>query len=520
MKVSAWSLAALAVGLTIALLVTSFSVSTMSPGVPEGPSAITPLDTATGAVVVGAFSLATPAPAAFWGVNVAAAQRFDAADAAAVAATPVTYIRFPAGVLGEEFNYTSGVITGQSGSRSDATTSTKEFVASCKTIACRAILQLPAEIDSPATAAYYASYVVHTLGYQPAYWEIGNGPAGWTHFDLPWSEWKSKGGGNATPLQFANLVHAYIQAVLKVDPAAQFIALGAGMGAKDYSKPWVEELAKVDGSELAGISVHSYVEGGPSHPTDAELFANLNGIYSLPAQVSADRSYITAACPSCTKLQIFVSEINAAEASPYSKLLPTFAGTLYLAVETVQGLSLHVANLDWFAYDSDYQGSWSRHPMDWQMQYFLFSDLLTHLYPDTLPTTVTGPSTLYGIATYDRSGLALLLVNVDTSTAVTVNIASAGFILGRADVTQYSWQDGAHEPTKASVALSSTVKVPAMSIVLLTVESAGMKSPASGSEPASVVITPVGPPRTFELVSGSEGLTAPATFAISSRADT
>ena len=481
-----WWLGALVVGLTVALLVTTFGFTLTSTAAQDGPSAAAPLDVVTGNVAVGSFSSASAIPSAFWGVNVAAAQRFDPADAAAVAATPVTYLRFPAGVLAEEFNYTSGVITSLTGARSDATTSTKEFVTSCKKISCRAIMQLPAEIDSPATAADYASYVVHTLGYQPAYWEIGNGPAGWTHFDVPWSEWKSKGGGNTTPLPFANLVHAYIAAVLKVDPAGQFLALGAGMGAGDYSKPWVEELAKVDGKELAGISVHSYIEGGPSNPTDAELFANLNGVYSLPAQVPADQSYIKAACPSCTKLQIFVSEINAAEDSPYSKLLPTFAGTLYIAAETVQGLTLHVANLDWFAYDSDYAGSWSRHPMDWQKQYYLFSDLMTHLYPDTLPTTVTGPSTLYGIATYGQSGLALLLVNVGTTSAVEANVASAGFVLGRADVTEYSWQSSAKQPSKETISLTSTVDVPAESIVLLTVSAGGMKSPV----PVSAAATP------------------------------
>jgi hypothetical protein len=495
MRVRYWMPAALVILLVGVLAVTSIGTVSMAAGGAGAASPISLFSTsASGSVVVGDFSKATPIPSPFWGVDVEPDQRFNSADAASVAATPVTYIRFPGGLLGEEFNYTSGIITNLDGSQSRSSTSTAEFVAACKQIGCHAIMQLPAEIDQPATAAYYANYVVHTLGYQPAYWEFGNSPSGWTHFNVPWSNWKSGGGGNITPLPFANLVHTYITAVLKVDPAAKFLALGAGMGGKSkgvptYSKPWVEELAKVDGQALSGISVHSYVLGGPSNPTDAELLANLNGVYSLSAEVTADRSFIKAACPTCTNMGVFVTEINAAEVGSYAKLLTSFAGTLYLAADTVQGLALQVPNLDWFCYDCGYAGAWSQHPLKWQMQYYLFSDIMTQLKTETLPTTVTGPSTLYAIATYDKSGLALLLVNAGTTTGVSVGLAQSGFVLGHAGVTEYSWQDGSKLPTKSSVTLSSTVNLPALSIVLLTVGTSGTKSPGQPALPAAT--TPI-----------------------------
>ena len=478
-----WKAAALVVGLTALLLLTAFSLAAMSAGAAGGDSGLssfTSTDTAT--VVDGAFSKATPIPSSFWGVNVEPNQRFNSADAAAVAATPATYVRFPGGLLSEELNYTSGVITAINGAQSKVSTSTAEFVAACKQIGCHAIMQLPGEIDSPATAAYDASYVVHTLDYQPAYWEIGNAPSGWTHFGVPWSEWKSKKGPTVTPEDFANEVHAYIAAVLKVDSSAKFLALGAGMGTPDYAKAWVEELVSVDGHQISGITVHSYIQGGPSKPTDAELLANLRGSYSLPDQVTATESYIKAACSSCTNVGVFVSEINAAEDDGYEGLLSGFAGTLYIAAEITQGLSLQVPNMDWFCYDCDYPGAWSNHSLEFRQQYYLFSDLATQLKTETLPTTVTGPSTFYAISTYNSGGLSLLMVNVGSS-SVSANIAQSGFILDRAGVTEYSWVNGAKLPTKTSVSLSSTVTVPGMSITLLTVGSAGMKSPAGA--PAS-----------------------------------
>ncbi|MFZ0830733.1 MAG: hypothetical protein WAN40_06305 [Thermoplasmata archaeon] len=417
-------------------------------------------------VVVGASSEATPISPAFWGINIAAAQRFNSVDAASVAATPVNYLLFPAGTLGEEYNYTSGYLTAGNGTQTLATTSTTQFVSSCEQIGCHAILQLPAEINRPGTAAYYANYVVHTLDFQPAYWEIGNDPSGWDHFNVSWSNWATGGGGNTTPLPFANLVHAYIAAVLKVDSSAKFLALGAGMGGKDYSKPWVEELAEVDGKELSGICVHSYIEGGPSNSTDAQLFTNLNGFYSLPDQVLADRSYIESACPNCSHLQVFVTEINAAEHGGYENLLPTFAGTLYLAADIAQGLTLQVTNLDWFAFDSHYAGSWSTEPEKWQSQYYLFSDLATQLKTEMLPTTITGPSTLYGAATYDPSGLALLLVNVNTTRAVQVNLTASEFSPTSA-LTQYLWVNGTPLPVASTLPAGDVPVLPPLSVVVL-----------------------------------------------------
>ncbi len=444
----------------------------------SAPLSMSATSSSSGSVVVGAFTQETPISPAFWGINIAAAQRFNSVDAASVAAMPVSYLVFPAGNLGEEYNYTSGVVTQVDGSQSLSQVSAQEFVTNCESFKCKAIMQLPTEIDRPATAAVYAAYVVHTLGYQPAYWQLGNDPGGWSHYKVPWANWKADSDGNTTPVQFATEVQAYIGTVLTVDPSAKFLALGMGMGGKDYAKPWVEQLASVDGHLLSGIALHSYALGGsPSAPTDDELLANLNGVYSIPAQVTADRQYIKDACSSCTKLSIFITEANAAEDSSLTKLLPTFVGTLYLAVDTVQGLASQVTNLDWFAYDSGYSGSWSQHPQKWQMQYYLFSDIMTHLENETLPTTVTGPSSFYGMATYDKSGEALLLVNVNTTTQVSASLSKAGFIIGRAGVTEYSWVDGSEQPTKSSITLSSTLKIPALSIILLTVGGAGTQSP-------------------------------------------
>ena len=444
--------------------------------------------TASASVTVSSFSSSKGIPSSYWGVNVAAAQPFSSTDAAAVQKTPVTYLRYPGGILGEELNYTSGVLTSNSGSHSKVAASVSQFVSSCRYMHCSAIMQLPAEINQPKTAAFYAKYVVHTLAFQPAYWEIGNAVPGWKHFGVPWSKWGSVTGPQVTPSAFATLVKNYIAAVKAVDPAAKFVALGIAMGSSNYGKTWIETLVSVDGKQLAGVSVHSYIMGGgPSSPTDQELFANLRGKYSLPDQVKADESYIKQACSTCTGVHLFVTEINAAELSTYDKLLPTFAGSLYLAAETVQGLTLRVPNLDWFAYDSSFPGSWSTGPSKWQMQYYLFSDIMSHLKNRYLPAKVTGPTTFYAVATYaSSSGLALLLVNVNTTTSVNVALGHAGIVVG-STVQKYAWDGSTKQPTETNWKLTSSLTVGPESLVLLVATASELATGSSGQTSSATV---------------------------------
>ena len=111
--------------------------------------------TASASINIANFSTARHLPSSFWGVNVAAAQSFTTKNAAQVAATPVTYIRFPGGVLGEEFNYTSGVLTSNSVGKTGpppprSRTSSRPADPSTAKRSCSF-----REIDQPQTAAYY-----------------------------------------------------------------------------------------------------------------------------------------------------------------------------------------------------------------------------------------------------------------------------------------------------------------------------------------------------------------------------
>ncbi len=451
----------------MALLLFGGVLSAPSGGSTSPPTIATAGSVAGAQVKVASFSTAQWIPPTFWGVNVEGLNVFGTADTAAISHTPVRYIRFPGGGLAEGLNYTSGRITLKNGSYVQAGTSIRTFVTMCQSIGCHAILQLPAEIDQPQTAAYYVQFVVNTLGYQPAYWEIGNAPGGWTHMGVPWSRWATTTGVTPTPQNFVVLLRSYMLAIRAVDPTAKFLALGAGAGDKNYSQTWITAVVKAEGKNLSGISIHSYILGGTvSHPTDQQLFSNLHGVYSLPDQVNAVRGFIRQACPTCHQLQVFVTEINAAELSPYDTLLPTFAGTLYVGAEITQGLSLHVPNMDWFCFVCTYGGAWGQSTGHWQMQYYLFADILSHLQHKYLPANVTGPSTFYAAATYGTGGLALLLLNLNVSNSVNVALGSAGIVLG-SSVSMYGWNGSALQPHESAFVLPQTLTLRPETLVLL-----------------------------------------------------
>ncbi len=460
-----------------------FLLPTLPSGTANASGPIAPT-AASATVSLANFSKARDVPSAFWGVNIAAAQKFTTTDAANVAATPAKYLRFPGGVLGEEYNYTSGVLTSDSGGGTKtADTSVQEFITSCQSIHCHAILQLPAEIDQPKTAAYYASYVVNTLHFKPSYWEIGNAVQSWSHFDTPWSQWGTTSKTHINATLFAQELAKYITAVRAVVPGARIIALGLGMGHPNNDLEYITDVARVDGKNISGVSMHSYTSGSaPAHPTWAQLLANLNGRYSLYSGVTSARGYLASACPKCN-LQVFVTEANAAEVNSYSQLLPTFAGTVYVAADTAQALNLRLKNLDWFAYSSNYLGAWERGKVFGQ-QYTLMTQMMTHLKDKTVATTVTGPSLFYASATYSSSGLALLMVNANVTQAVKVNLGNTGIRSG-ATLQQEQWKNGSTGPTNSSFTLSGTVWIPALSITILTVSSSGLAGVPAQPTPAT-----------------------------------
>ncbi|MCI4360101.1 MAG: hypothetical protein L3J91_00195, partial [Thermoplasmata archaeon] len=200
----------------------------------------------------------------FWGVNVGPNVEPSTALADALARSPARVVRFPGGASGDEFNFTAGTLTNDSGVAKPAVENLSEFSAWCRSVACEPILELPGEIDSPSTGAFYVAYAEQTLGVHPIAWEIGNEPALWSHFGVPWSGWTLAQRVTPTPSQYAQVVRAYVAAIRAVDATAPILGL-PGVGTGEYQETaWINATVALNGPNLSGVAIHAYPAGaGP-----------------------------------------------------------------------------------------------------------------------------------------------------------------------------------------------------------------------------------------------------------------
>ena len=417
-------------------------------------------------------------PDPFWGANVRVYYNLGANQTAAFTSSNLEFVRWPGGAVADEYNFTSNQIYGPGGATSSPSSNESDFAAWCRSVGCRPILQLPGEIDDPATAAYYVHYTVSTLRFHPAYWEIGNEPALWNHFGIPWASWNASQHVNATPTSYALLVQAYAKAIRAVDPTAQLIGL-PGVGTGGYGETaWITDTVRLNGPNLSAVGIHVYPAGGATSGTnvsDASFLATLTGSSSLAYRVPRDRAAIAAACPRCSNLPLFVTELGSGSlGGPYQSYMAGFDSVPYLAAEIAQAVQLQVVNVDLFALQGNYNGSIlgpTGAPNDVGT---LYSTMLSALQGGVLNYTLSAaPPSLYVVPTRNAAGTAyaLLAVNVNASVPIRLAIAGTGFPSTNAG-SAWVWTSGLTAPISISWANGlgpSTIALAPRGVVLIEV---------------------------------------------------
>lgn len=416
----------------------------------------------------------------FWGANLRPYYSLGSTASSTYRSTGLSVVRWPGGAVADRLNLTANRIYNDNGTFSTPPVNESAFVGWCRAVGCAAVIGLPGEIDSPSTAAYYVAYTEQTLHFTPLYWEIGNEPALWTHFGYPWTGWNESQDRNATPASYAQVVHAYIQAIRAVDPTAQFLGLpGVGQGA-DGEAGWIRATVAVNGANLSGVAIHVYPAGGNVTGTASlgGFFATLGGSSSLPSRITADRAAITGACATCGPIPILVTELGSGtQGGAYNSYMTGFPDVPYLATEVIQALAVNVSQIDLFAFQATYGGSLLEANGTPSRTAVLYEDLLAHLGP-TVATTFQGPtnSGVVGVTTQaaNGSGDVVLLANTNLSNAFTVaptglppSTPAAGTLL--------TWNGTTATPVATAFAANGTptVSLPAESVALLILNGSG-----------------------------------------------
>jgi hypothetical protein len=440
--------ATLAIG--VALLVVSLALPVLV-GVASGNSLPGPTVAPTGTIDVQWNATPSNLSNGFWGADVRVYSEIGSSQASEWQTSPLTVARWPGGAVADGYNYTTNVITKTGGGIYTPPQDEQQFISWCQQVRCEAIFGVPAEIDQPATAAYYVAYTENTLHFHPAYWEIGNEPGLWENFNLPWAKWHLDANSPVTPAEYAQVVHAYIAAMRAVDPTIRIIGLpGTGLGASQETT-WLADTVALNGPNLSAVAIHVYSAGdGNGTPTLPGFFASLSGRGSLEVRIPIDRQAIETACPSCGPIPIFVTEFGSGNGGGmWDGYMDSFPNVPYITASLIQGISLNVSNIDLFAFQSTYPGS-LYNPSGTQSPIGeLYEQLLPQLGSLYVPTSLSSPiQGIYAAATLGDhdSEAALLIVNANATTSVTIPIGSAGFPQG-GPAEETVWNQSASGPT-------------------------------------------------------------------------
>jgi hypothetical protein len=299
----------------------------------------------------------------FLGVNVRADEALPGTTADALNASGVHFARWPGGSLGDRYDPLyddgQGAVYSPNGQPLAANATLAQFVGWCESVACQSVITLPAEIDNASMAEAIVNYTVGPLGFHPTYWEIGNEPALWSHFGIPWPAWNSSQNVTATPAEFAQVVRAYVPAILAADPGAGIVGIGGiGKGNGDPAA-WFDPVFQAEGPNLSAMAIHIYPTNGSEYAIGgtAGYFAALSGPTSIPARVATAEDAIASGCTHC-HLRLLVDEFQVGTNFTGANALSGGELAAYVATEIVEALSLPIASLDYFDLSGVTPGAW------------------------------------------------------------------------------------------------------------------------------------------------------------------
>jgi hypothetical protein len=451
--------------LTFVLLVPSASAG--SPGVTGSPTASFQLPSLLPSIHL--------APS-FWGADTRIYYPANSTLATAYNNSGLEFVRWPGGAVADQYNLTQNRIYQDGGHYDTPPTDIQQFVHWCRAVGCHAIVQLPGEIDSPSTAAYEVAYLERTIGFTPSYYELGNEPALWNHFGVPWASWNGTQHTNASPAEYAELVHTYVAAIHAVDPSAHILGL-PGVGTGGYNEAtWISATVRLNGPNLSGVAIHVYPAGpGPQGvATLSQFYSSLAGGGSLAKRIPLDRAAIQRACPGCTNaIPVLVSEMGSGNGGQaFDAFMKSYDDVPYIATELLQGMQANVTNIDLFALEGTYPGSIigpSSAPTPVGIFYSTFASALGGGV-----LSVTHAPSIPGLALAVLTGrvpgtFELLVVNTNLTAEQTLTLTGSGFPVGPANLRVWNRSLGMPTITLYPGRAPTTLTVAADGILLLTV---------------------------------------------------
>ena len=388
------------------------------------------------------------------GVNVRADVPLTASTANVLNATDVRMVRWPGGGLGDRFdpiaNEGAGLIYASNGSAVAPATTFAGFASWCRTVGCDAIVTLPAEVDNASLAAAIVQYSLTSLHFRPAYWELGDEPALWDHFAIPWTAWSATQTSGTTPQGFAQLVQAYVAAIRGVDPTTPIVGIG-GVGVGGSQPAWIEDDVATNGPNLSAVAIHVYPSGTISGPTPLTTwFSALQGSTSLPSRVNATIQDVTGSCSTCN-VSVLVDEFATGTGVPPGDGLTGGYLASYVGAELVQSIPLDIRTLAYYDLQSGTPGAWLSTSGTPSATYTLYQDWAQRLGTFAAPLGVTSSASGLLAALGGNASTALDdLILVNSNSTVTFRLDLAQTFASASSASVEGWNGPDPGPTSLS----------------------------------------------------------------------
>ncbi len=407
-------------------------------------------------------------PTDFWGMNLADSASAGTDPAATLLETPTTVLVYPAGNLTERTDFQTNTLYGPH-SATKAELTIQDFISDCKAISCKAILELPMEIDNVSVTAAEAEYVVATLDFHPAYFAYGNEPSTWKCYKISWSTLAASGEHACdteapTPSAFANETQAAISAVStdlgSQAPRALCMNQGTGTGWQNNT-PWLDALEanSYDNANCAAYAMHvKAAHSGTADPTLANFYATLTGPEGLPADYH-NMSALTNGKP------LLLTEVG--WTTPNSVYEPVFNGTwaenVVQSAIVVEAMQNVVPDMSYWVWNEGY----SLHNYNPSSMWSIYTNLFTRLGSVWYSTQFTGQRDVFAEVTKNGTAWSVIIVSSNIQRGFTISLQKTGIPMTEAATVYTVTSTGT---ATASVAnLSSGVALPHQSVVLITV---------------------------------------------------
>ncbi|MCI4345952.1 MAG: hypothetical protein L3K07_04290 [Thermoplasmata archaeon] len=449
-------------GLVLVVLLSGVASAQTTPGALGAVGAITPAGvqgqlpsppaTTPVGVTLAVNSSSVNLSSDFWGTTMNNEVRMFRGETNAVNATPARVLVWPGAMAGEDYNPLTNTHYGTyDGTPIRALTGEVQFVRLCKATHCRAIVQVPAEVDDPGLAEQIVNYTEVNLSFVPAYWMIGNEPELWSHWQVPWKDWPNASTAGPDPTQFGHEVLAYVKAIRAVDNTTPILGLPAsGCTCGFYTfEQWISGVLNVTGSKIQAVAFHEYPAGwlGTGDGSLHDFYGTIQSAAGIPSRIAGARAAVQSACHGCN-VSVFISELGSALSwSAYGQYAIGFSGALSLASLLTQSMTLNVTNVDLFATELATLNSWfdpKGHP---RVDYTLYTGILDHLGPEVHSVGAPGlDRTIYGVATLapqDHGRQDLLVVNDNITHAISFSPKFAGSA-NSSPVEAWSWNGSIH----------------------------------------------------------------------------